>query len=295
MKTQQEGIAIAEREPAHSGPELFTIAEQAPTNTEREDAAPATQGPMPGKQAPLFNRLEVKYMVDRTTRTALTRDLSAFMRPDQHAGEGGDYLVRSLYFDTPDYKAYHEKMAGAAVRHKLRIRAYGADPSQSPLVRLEVKSRYLSYIYKTVADVSRAEYAEIETALQRRSLPAAHLLQEDNPAKEFFRLQRQYNFEPKILIQYRRQAWERTELNRVRVNFDDELVAARHLDLMGPLRGPRRLLQYGRAVFEIKVDGPMPSWLHMLIDKYNLQNQALSKYCYAVRSEARFSAIARSI
>ena len=88
----------------------------------------------------LFNRREIKYLVDRTTRTALTEDLKALMRPDSYSQEGGRYYVRSLYFDTDQYLAYHEKLAGAAIRHKLRIRAYGINPRDSTYVRLEVKS-----------------------------------------------------------------------------------------------------------------------------------------------------------
>lgn len=240
-----------------------------------------------------FNRLEVKYLVDRTTRTALTQDLLAFMRPDTHASSADGYLVRSLYYDTPDYKAYHEKMAGAAERHKLRIRAYGDDPGAPDLVRLEVKSRYLSYIYKTVVDVTPEEYRELECALRQRLAPPLRFLKDDSMAKEFFRLQRQYNFEPKVIVQYRRQAFERTELNRVRVNFDDELVATRNLCLFGPLQGARSILHYGASIFEIKIDGGLPYWLHMLIGKYKLQNHALSKYAYAVRSQAMFTPTAR--
>ncbi len=241
----------------------------------------------------LFNRLEVKYWVDRTTRTALTRDLLAFMRPDAHAGEKGGYLVRSLYYDTADYMAYHEKLSGAAVRHKLRSRAYGENPSESSLVRFEVKSRYLSYIYKTTVDIPRDDYDEVEFALKRRLLPPARLMNDARVSKEFFRLQRQYNMAPKILVQYRRQAFERVEKSRVRANFDDELIGSSSLDLLGPLKSARRLLQYGRAIFEIKVDDNLPFWLHQLIAKYNLQSQAISKYCYAVRSEAKMSAMGR--
>jgi hypothetical protein len=241
----------------------------------------------------LFNRLEVKYWVDRTTRTALTQDLLAFMRPDAHAGAEGGYLVRSLYYDTSDYMAYHEKLSGAAVRHKLRARAYGEDPSQSSLVRLEVKSRYLSYIYKTTVDIPRADYDEVAFALRRGTLPPARLMNDTKISKEFFRLQRQYNMAPKVLIQYRRQAFERRETSRVRANFDDELLACTNLDLLGPLKGARRLQKYNRAIFEIKVDDNLPFWLHQLIVKYNLQSQAISKYCYAVRSEAKMSAMGR--
>lgn len=243
----------------------------------------------------LFNRLEVKYLVDRSTRTALAQDLAAFMRPDIHAGPEGAYMVRSLYFDTPDYQAYSEKTDGVAVRHKLRVRAYGQDPSQTPHVRMEVKSRYLSYIHKITVDVTQQEYAEIECALRRRTLPPARLMGDGRVSKEFFRLQRQYNMEPKIIVQYRRQAFERVEISRTRVNFDDELQATRNLDLLGPLRGARRVLRYGYAIFEIKVDNVLPHWLHTLIAKYNLQNEALSKYCYAVQSEVQVSAIGREM
>ncbi|MFV1963884.1 MAG: VTC domain-containing protein [Pirellulaceae bacterium] len=248
----------------------------------------------PNGQEVLLRRMEFKYLVDRTTRTALARDVGAIMRPDAYGGEDGSYLVRSLYFDTPYHRAFLEKMDGAAIRHKLRVRAYGEDPRQTSLVRLEVKSRYLQCIHKIVVDVAREDYPEVEAAFQQRTLPPSWLLETPGVSKEFFRIQRQYNQEPKILIQYRRQAFERRELGRIRVNFDDELLATTNLELLAPLAGARRLLRYGHAVFEIKVDGAMPTWLHMLIGKYNLQNQAFSKYCYGMRSGARFSALARS-
>jgi hypothetical protein len=242
----------------------------------------------------LFNRLEVKYWVDRTTRTSLTKDLLAFMRPDTHSSSEEGYLVRSIYYDTHDYMAYHEKLSGAAMRHKLRSRAYGANPSDSKLVRFEVKSRYLTYIFKTTVDIPRADYEEVDFALKRGLLPPARLMNDARVSKEFFRLQRQYNMVPKVLIQYRRQAFERMETGRrVRANFDDELCASSNLDLLGPLKGARRLQQYNRAIFEIKVDGHLPYWMHQLISKYNLQSQAISKYCYGVRSEAKLSASGR--
>lgn len=241
----------------------------------------------------LFNRLEVKYLVDRPTRTALNRDIQALMPRDQHAGPEGYYRVRSLYYDTADYMAYQQKISGQAERHKLRIRAYGDDPSQSPLIRLEVKSRYVSFIYKVVVNLSRQEYADLECALLRRQLPRQLL--DSDMSTEFIRLKQQYNFEPQILLQYRRQAYERADLHRVRVNFDDELIATRDLDILGPMRGARSLLRYGYSIFEIKVDNVLPYWLHQLIGKYNLNSQAFSKFCYAVQSEVRCSSVARPV
>ncbi len=241
----------------------------------------------------LANRLELKYYVDRTTRTGFARDLRALMQPDEHSGEDGSYRVRSLYFDSPDYVAYHDKLAGLAVRHKCRVRTYGEDPTRVPFVRFEVKSRYIGIIKKVTALVRNADYPEIERGFSRRLLPPRRLLDEHPGLLEFFRLQKTFNLEPKIIVQYRREAFERSEQGRIRVNFDDELVANRSVALLGELPGARRLLRPGHSIFEIKVDGPMPSWMHMLISKYNLMNRAISKYCVAVRSEAMLSAVSR--
>ncbi len=238
----------------------------------------------------LFQRWEVKYIVDRTTRTALERDLSALMRPDAFGHNDGTYVVRSLYFDSPGFMAFQSKISGEAVRHKLRARIYTNDASQADWVRLEVKARILAVIHKVTCGVSRATYEEIWAALQRRTLPRPEVLDSHPGIREFFRLQKLYNMEPKVIVQYRRKAWERRDVSRIRTNFDDELVASRHTDLLGELRNPRRLLQYGHSVFEIKVDGVMPYWLHMLTDKYRLQAQPVSKFCYSLMSEARTSA-----
>ena len=179
------------------------------------------------------------------------------------------------------------------VRHKLRARIYTDDPSQVEWVRLEVKSRILATIHKIACDVSREDWDEIWSALQARTLPRSEILDRHRGVMGFFRLQKQYSMEPKIMVQYRRTAWERQDLSRVRTNFDDDLIASRDLDLLGPLNNARRLLQYGNSVFEIKVDGVMPYWLHMLTDKYGLQNQAFSKFCNGIISEARKTAVIR--
>ena len=250
-----------------------------------------TAGTPTSSRMVLFQRMEIKYMIDRTTRTALTRDLRAFMRPDAHTDQHGSYRVRSLYFDTFDFRAYHDKLAGAAERHKLRVRVY---PDSATFVRFEVKSRYASFIHKITVDLPISEFESVKPVIFEHALPPPHLMEDKSVSKEFFRLQKQLNMFPKIMVQYRREAFERLELNRVRVNFDDELMASRHFDLLGPLTGGRYLQKYGRTIFEIKVDGTMPFWLHMLIAKYNLQNEAISKFCYAVRSEAMLSLAARS-
>ena len=60
-----------------------------------------------------FNRLEAKYLIPRSTRTALTAALHPFMMFDPLAsGENGTYVLQSLYFDSPTRVAYYEKLDG---------------------------------------------------------------------------------------------------------------------------------------------------------------------------------------
>lgn len=243
----------------------------------------------------LFHRVEFKYFVNRTIATALERDISYFMKPDPYTEATGGYQVRSIYFDTHNHMAYHDKMNGLPSRHKLRMRVYGDRPEEAPFIRLEIKSRYINVIHKIIVDVPRHYHRDILFALQNYRLPEQSFLNNQDISKEFFRIQRLYSMKPQILVQYRRRAYEKKELSRVRLNFDYELLASKCLDLLGQLQGARSLLKYGNAIFEIKVDGTMPFWLHQLIAKYDLQNAAISKFCYSIQNQAHFSAIAREV
>jgi hypothetical protein len=239
-----------------------------------------------------LHRLELKYLVDRSRRTALLRDLRRLMRPDVHAGPSGTYCVRSLYFDTPDFKCYHDKLAGLPIRHKVRARFYGNGFGPNACVRIEVKSRYYEWTRKTTLDVPQADFLRWESSWACNR-PAS--LDCDLPlGRELVRLQRQYCLHPKIVIQYRRQALERWELDRVRANFDDEVWAAWQPALSQPMAAARRVLPMMYSVFEIKLDGFLPRWLHTLIAKYDLQQSAISKYCLAVRCGARLSIVPRA-
>ena len=40
---------------------------------------------------------------------------------------GDAYVVRSIYFDSPDDKDYYDKQGGEIVRKKLRLRIYDID------------------------------------------------------------------------------------------------------------------------------------------------------------------------
>ena len=57
-------------------------------------------------------RHELKYPIGPADYLAIRQRLRPVMRPDEHAGPDGRYVIRSIYFDTIDDKALREKVAG---------------------------------------------------------------------------------------------------------------------------------------------------------------------------------------
>ena len=90
-----------------------------------------------------FNRFELKYLIPLKTAEAFKKALGAFLVPDQHGGSAGSYPLTSLYYDSPDFKFYWQKVEGIKFRRKLRIRVYGEMASLTPQtpVFVEIKQR----------------------------------------------------------------------------------------------------------------------------------------------------------
>lgn len=98
-------------------------------------------------------RHEWKHEINLSDRIAIRRRLGAVARPDAHA-ENGRYLIRSLYFDTPEDRCLREKLDGVDRREKFRLRYYNGDLS---LIHLEKKSKRNGLGTKETAEVSAEE------------------------------------------------------------------------------------------------------------------------------------------
>ena len=66
-------------------------------------------------------RQEKKYAINLKDGTVLQGRLGAVMHGDVHNGSQG-YVIRSLYFDTPDDQDFHDKIDGLELRRKIRLR-----------------------------------------------------------------------------------------------------------------------------------------------------------------------------
>jgi len=79
-----------------------------------------------------LNRFELKYLVRIQEAESFKQALKADLVPDDHGDSTGRYDISSLYYDSPDFRLYWEKVDGIKTRRKLRIRRCKTTPDSTP-------------------------------------------------------------------------------------------------------------------------------------------------------------------
>ncbi len=99
-------------------------------------------------------RFEYKYFVPYEKLDRLRTMIQPFMQVDKHAGEsGGEYTVRSIYFDTPDMECYSQKREGVKRRNKVRLRGYNIGDDWNT-VFFEIKKKVDEPLFKNRASTT---------------------------------------------------------------------------------------------------------------------------------------------
>lgn len=98
-------------------------------------------------------RHEIKHEITYSDMITIRQRLSAVAYPDPNAVDG-KYAIRSLYFDNLSDKALREKIDGANIREKFRIRYYKGDTSD---IHLEKKSKLNSLGNKQSAPLTEKQ------------------------------------------------------------------------------------------------------------------------------------------
>ena len=69
----------------------------------------------------VFKRYELKYLLSEEQKGRILAAMAPYMEPDAY----GRSAVRSLYFDTDNYRLARRSIEKPAYKEKLRIRSYG--------------------------------------------------------------------------------------------------------------------------------------------------------------------------
>jgi len=215
-------------------------------------------------------RNELKHVICNADALLIRRRLSHILCIDPHAGTDGTYHVRSLYFDTPEDKALHDKLDGVPLREKFRIRLYNHDPR---LVRLEKKIKCYGKSAKLTASLTREEVQQIVAG------DIAFMSESDQAlVREFYIKLKTERLLPKNVVDYMRAAYL-CPAGNVRVTLDCDIRASvGPLDMFDAGLPTAPALDSGKCILEVKFDGFLPEYIQGLVQLNKCSTTAASKY-----------------
>lgn len=91
----------------------------------------------------VFNRIEKKYLLDKTKAEELIKRISNYIRP----GEYPYTKICNIYYDTENNELIRKSIEKPIYKEKIRLRSYGV-PNKKDKVFLEIKKKFKRDNYK---------------------------------------------------------------------------------------------------------------------------------------------------
>jgi hypothetical protein len=214
-------------------------------------------------------------LVRREQTHAIARFAASHLEMDRYS-QGlprNRYTVRSIYYDSPDFRCYYEKANGDQNRRKFRIRSYNQADSA---MFLECKQRQGSTYTKLKTQLDREKLDVLES---REGL-ADKDFESFGVYKQLLLAMDRWDYQPSSLVVYDREAYVSPgQEDTIRVTFDNNL-RARVFPELDELYDESDLedLLYDWTILEIKFTNTLPRFLARMVGQYSLERQACSKY-----------------
>ena len=209
-------------------------------------------------------RHEYKYIIPYGDMLELRKKLDDVLTLDR----GGPYVVRSLYFDSPDDKDYYDKQGGEMIRKKLRLRIYDIN---SDYAKIEIKGKYDYHQLKESLVVSK------DIAKKIIDGDYSSLLMMDNDLAKRIYVYLQSGYRPKVIIEYLRIAYITTTTTRI--TFDYNIKKSNDFDDFYKNEiNYFELTNPNDVVLEVKFDRFLEPYISKILEKYTARYQSVSKY-----------------
>jgi hypothetical protein len=235
---------------------------------------------MAGKREPAGKpfRHELKYIISEGEHQLLATRLRACLRQDYYASlNGGEYFIRSLYFDDPYDSAVSDKIDGTGSRDKFRIRIYNLSDSA---IKLERKHKEGSSSKRTAFPSAGRNATRSSTG---SGVPQT---QAGTVAMQIYGIFKSNYIRPKVLVDYVREPYV-FPAEEVRITFDrDVRTAMRVTDLFNPHLATYPVWELKNCmILEVKFNNSLPMYVQELLTVNAAQHTAASKYVFCRQYE----------
>ncbi|MDO5111692.1 MAG: polyphosphate polymerase domain-containing protein [Clostridia bacterium] len=222
-------------------------------------------------------RHELKYYLNQGEYTLLHQRLRHAMEPDENARKnGGEYFIRSLYFDDYDDSALRTKLDGMDNRDKYRIRIYNM---RDDVIKLERKHKKEGYILKDSLSLTRDEAEALIGG------EYSFLMEHPEPFAKVMFGAFAGGLRPVVIVDYLREPYV-FPLEDVRVTFDKSIrTGYRSVDLFNPAIVTYPVIDGYDMVMEVKFNRYLSTYIRSLLQTGSAQQSAISKYCLCRKYE----------
>lgn len=232
---------------------------------------------MPEKRTQLPARHELKYFINPAELEALRMRLRPVLHMDSHCVGGKPYVIRSLYFDDVDDRAFYDKMSGVMARDKYRIRIYRYSDKE---IFLERKRKLGDLIQKSSVQITRRLCDQLISGDPRGLQTSSSPLLQDMYVQMRTRL-----LQPAVIVDYQREAYLHPAEN-LRITFDMQLRSGLYSrDLFNPQLPTICPHDRNVEILEVKFDHYLPSHIQALLSGIDVERSAISKYVLCRRFE----------
>ena len=227
-----------------------------------------------------FSRYEFKFLLNKKKANQIENEIKNFMILDENAlnKKNKKYFVRSLYFDTPDYSNFYEKVDGIKIRKKFRIRSYTNKKNNESSLFLEMKGRRNQRTYKLRTPLS---YKYLDYILNHRY---QNILSNLNSKKnevinDFIYDSIKKKIEPKVIVDYHRRPYVNKFGLLFRLTFDTYVLASPAKNIFENNKNLSfKECMAGKTILELKFERSIHPWFHKIIQNYDLMRLSISKF-----------------
>lgn len=217
-------------------------------------------------------RHELKYYIGCDEALDLINRLQPVMKFDKYSGPGGQYLISSVYFDTPDNRSLKASENGYLKRKKYRIRAYNHNDS---FIMLEKKVKRGNLGYKESVRLTREIYDDILYGDGKMLLGL-----ENELATEFYTALHIEKYRPMTVVEYKRRAFVHPVSN-VRITLDTDIRgSASGIDMFYDFNSFVSTVPPCYTVLEVKYDHFLPDYIRSLLPRQASLQSSISKYVH---------------
>ncbi|MFV0395283.1 MAG: polyphosphate polymerase domain-containing protein [Coprobacillaceae bacterium] len=215
----------------------------------------------------VFNRKELKYILDEKCFLEMQQLLNIYMHLDCFNQGYKPYRIHTLYIDTEDHQMIRHSLSKPKFKEKIRLRSYQPF-STNELVFFEIKKKYKGVgnkrrtkmcLSEALAFIETGEKPELQEYMNPQVInELAYILDGD---KKYV----------KTYISYDRMAFVGKENSDLRITFDQNIKGC---------RGSKEIYLLGEDcyVMEIKAEKGFPLWLTTFLSAYHVYKQSFSKY-----------------